>query len=230
VRPVSWLRAQLRLGIFGEGWRSAVVTLALGVAAIGASLFYDALNHGPSVLFLRTPLDDLIPVVGPFAVPYVSLRPFIYVSAVLFLLFRARIYRSAATSMIVVLLVSYAFYAFLQTYIDRPLITGDDLFSRMIRDVYASDQPYNDFPSLHASLSTIFAVHWLRVDRRIGLPIAIWAALIVVSTVFVKQHYVPDVIAGVLLASVTSWWSLRLLAGPVGPTDARASLARSASA
>ena len=207
-----WPREQLRSGIFGEGPRSAVVSLVLGAAAIVVSLFYDALNHGPSVLFLRTPLDDLIPVVGPFAVPYVSLRPFIYLSAALFLLFRVRIYRSAAVSMIVVLLVSYAFYAFLQTYIDRPAIAGDDLFSRMIRDVYASDQPYNDFPSLHASLSTIFAIHWLRVDRRLGVPIAVWAALIVVSTVFVKQHYVPDVVAGVLLASITSWWSLRRLA------------------
>ena len=227
---MSRLREQLRLGIFGESPRTAVVTLVLGVTAIVVSLFYDALNHGPSVLFLRTPLDDLIPVVGPFVIPYVSLRPFIYVSAALFLLFRARIYRSAAVSMIVVLAVSYAFYAFLQTYIDRPAITGDDLFSRMIRDVYASDQPFNDFPSLHASLSTIFAIHWLRVDRRLGVPIAIWAGLVVVSTVFVKQHYVPDVVAGVLLASVTSWWSLRVLAGRGSSRDPRASLARSASA
>ena len=227
---MSRLREQLRLGIFGESPRTAVVTLVLGVTAIVVSLFYDALNHGPSVLFLRTPLDDLIPVVGPFVIPYVSLRPFIYVSAVLFLLFRARIYRSAAVSMIVVLAVSYAFYAFLQTYIDRPAITGDDLFSRMIRDVYASDQSFNDFPSLHASLSTIFAIHWLRVDRRLGVPIAIWAGLVVVSTVFVKQHYVPDVVAGVLLASVTSWWSLRVLAGRGSSRDPRASLTRSASA
>lgn len=210
---MTWLREQLRSGIFGESPRSAIVTLVLGAAAIVVSLFYDALNHGPSVLFLRTPLDDVIPVVGAFAVPYVSLRPFIYLSALLFLLFRVRIYRSAAVSMIVVLLISYAFYAFLQTYIDRPAIAGDDVFSRMIRDIYASDQPYNDFPSLHASLSTIFAIHWLRVDRRWGLPIGIWAGLIVVSTVFVKQHYVPDVVAGVVLASVTSWWSLRRLAG-----------------
>lgn len=206
------LREQLGLGVFGESPRTAVVTLVLGVTAISLSLFYDALNHGPYVLFLRTPLDDAIPVVGPFAIPYVSLRPFIYLSAVLFLLFRVRIYRSAAVAMIVVLLVSYAFYAFLQTYIDRPAIIGEDLFSRLIRDVYASDQPYNDFPSLHASLSTVFAIHWLRVDRRLGVPVAIWTALIVLSTVFVKQHYVPDAVAGVVLAAIASWWSLRLLA------------------
>jgi len=201
---MAWLRAGLRAGIFGEGLRGAAFTLAIGIIAIVTSLFYDALNHGPSVLFLRSPLDDLIPVVGPFVVPYVSLRPFIYLSAVLFLLFRARIYRSAALAMTVTLLVSYAFYVLLQTYIERPVLTGTDVFSQMIRDVYAGDQPFNDFPSLHASLSTIFAIHWWRVDRRIGLAVAIWTALIVLSTVFVKQHYVADMVAGVLLAFAAS--------------------------
>ena len=208
---MAWLRAQLRSGIFGEGPRGATFTLALGVVAIVTSLLYDALNHGPYVLFLRTPLDDLIPVVGPFAVPYVSLRPFVYGSALLFLLFRARIYRSAALSMTITLLVSYAFYVFAQSYIERPVLTGTDVFSQMIREVYAGDQPYNDFPSLHASLSTIFAIHWWRVDKRIGLAVAIWVALIVVSTVFVKQHYVADMLGGVLLAFIASWLSLRVV-------------------
>ena len=206
------MRAQLRSGIFGDSPRGAALTIAFGVVAIVTSLFYDGLNHGPYRLFLRTPIDDLIPVVGPFAVPYVSLRPFIYVSALLFLLFRARIYRSAALSMTVTLLISYGFYALLQSYIERPVLMGDDVFSRMIRDVYAGDQPYNDFPSLHASLSTIFAVHWWRVDRRIGIPVAIWAGLIVASTVFVKQHYVADMVAGVLLALAVSGVFLRLMA------------------
>ena len=209
---VAWLRAELRLGVFGERPPAAALTVVLGVIAIVTSQFYDALNHGPNVLFLRTPLDDLIPVVGPFVVPYVSLRPLIYLSAVLFLLFRARIYRSAAVAMTVTLLVSYVFYVLLQTYIDRPTLTGTDVFSQMIRDVYAGDQPYNDFPSLHASLSTIFAIHWWRVDRRIGAPVAIWTALIVLSTVFVKQHYVADMLAGVLLAFLASRLALRSLA------------------
>ena len=201
---MGWLRAQLRQGVFSEGWAQAAVTIALAVATFAMSLPYDAINHGPNVLFLRTPIDDAIPVVGPFVVPYVSLRPFLYGSLVLFLLLRVRVYRSAALSMIAVFAVSYVFYFFLQSFIERPTLIGDDTFSRMIREVYAGDQPYNDFPSLHASLSTMVAVHWLRVDRRVGTIVAIWAALIVVSTVFVKQHYVADMVAGALLAFVVS--------------------------
>jgi membrane-associated phospholipid phosphatase len=79
----------------------------------------------------------------------------------------------------------------------------------MIRSIYAADQPYNDFPSLHTSLSTIIAIHWWRFDRRIGVAAAVWTALIVASTVLVKQHYLADVGGGLVLAGVTSFLVMR---------------------
>jgi membrane-associated phospholipid phosphatase len=206
------IRTQLAQGIFGEGWRAALITLAIGVVTFAVSLIYDPLNHGPYRIFLRTPLDDAIPVISAFVIPYVSLRPFLYGSLVLFLLLRVRVYRSAALTMIVVFAVSYAFYFFLQSFIERPTLTGDDVLTAMIREVYAGDQPYNDFPSLHASLSTLVAVHWLRVSGRFGILVAIWAALIVLSTVFVKQHYVADMVAGAGLAYVVSRFMLARVA------------------
>ena len=111
--------------------------------------------------------------------------------------------------MIVVWFISYAFYFFLQSYVARPAIMGTDPFSGMIRTIYASDQPYNDFPSLHTSLSTVIAIHWWRFDRRIGILAAIWTALIVASTVLVKQHYLADVAGGLVLAAVTSVFVMR---------------------
>lgn len=209
------IRTQLALGIFGEGWREALITLGIGAATYAVSLIYDPLNHGPYRIFLRTPLDDAIPVVSAFVIPYVSLRPFLYGSLALFLLFRVRVYRSAALSMIVVFVVSYVFYFFLQSFIERPTLTGDDALTAMIREVYAGDAPFNDFPSLHASLSTLVAVHWLRVSGRFGIPVAIWAALIVLSTIFVKQHYVADMVAGAGLAYAVSRFMLaRVAASP----------------
>jgi membrane-associated phospholipid phosphatase len=206
------IRNELARGIFGEGWRDALITIAIGAVTFAVSLIYDPLNHGPYRIFLRTPIDDAIPLVAAFVIPYVSLKPFLYGSLVLFLLFRVRVYRSAALSMIAVFTVSYLFYFFLQSFIERPALTGDDALTGMIRDVYASDQPYNDFPSLHASLSTLIALHWLHVSRRVGAVVAIWAALIVVSTVFVKQHYVADMVAGAGLAYVVSRFTLARVA------------------
>ena len=198
-----------RRGVLAErGWPLAV-SLLLIPAILGTNLIYDGLNHGPNRIFLESPLDRALPVVPIFAIPYVSLIPYIGVSLLAFLFVRARVYRSAAITMIIVWFISYAFYFFLQSYIARPPVTGTDPFSGMIRTIYASDQPFNDFPSLHTSLSTIIAIHWWRADRRIGIPAAIWTALIVMSTVLIKQHYLADVAGGLVLAGVTSWVVIR---------------------
>ncbi|HEX9074759.1 MAG TPA: hypothetical protein VF932_03235, partial [Anaerolineae bacterium] len=87
---MAWLGSRLREGIFGTGWLNAGISLLLVVGVYFSSKVYTLLNHGPAVVFLKTPLDDLIPVVTPFVVPYVSLEPFIYASLLLFLLFRTR--------------------------------------------------------------------------------------------------------------------------------------------
>ena len=210
---------RLRRGLLGERPAAIVATLALLAVWYGTNLLYEPLNHGPNRIFLRTPLDEALPVVPVFVIPYVSLYGFVALSMLAFLAFRVRVFRSAAVAMIVTWLVSYTIYWLAQSYIDRPVLIGDDVFTRMVRNVYSGDQPYNDFPSLHTSLSTILAIHWWRVDRRIGLPVAIWVALIVASTVLIKQHYLADVAGGLVLAAVTSWASLRLLATSAGTTS-----------
>lgn len=198
-------------GVFLTGWLNAGVCVALAVAVFLTSKIYDLLNHGPAVMSLRTPLDDALPVVGVFVIPYVSLEPLIYFSLIVFLVFRTKVFQSACVAAVIAWLVSYAFYFFLQTVVVRPVLTGADVLSAMIRDVYAGDNPYNDFPSLHTSLSTIIAIHWWRTDKRIGIAAAVWTALIVASTVLVKQHYVADVASGLLLAWGASWASRKLV-------------------
>ena len=93
----------------------------------------------------------------------------------------------------------------------RPVLNGSDALTRMIQNVYAGDQPFNDFPSLYTSLSTILAVHWFRLDRRLGIVLAVWTALIIASTVLIKQHYLADLVAGLLLVFGASWLYGRLL-------------------
>jgi len=209
---MNWLKAQLKQGIFDTGWTNAGISILLAVGIYFSNKIYTILNHGPNVIFLRSPIDDLIPLFPPMVIPYTSLEPFIYATLILFLLFRTRLFQSAALSMIAAWFVSYAFYFFLQSYMERPALVGNEPLIQMIREVYAGDAAYNCFPSLHTSLSTVLGIHWLRVNKRIGIPIAIWVALIVLSTMFVKQHYLADVISGLILAFGVSWFFLKQVA------------------
>jgi membrane-associated phospholipid phosphatase len=219
---VTWLKGkQLRQGIGGGGLAGVAISVVLVVAVYLTSKGYALLNHGPNVLFLRTPLDQAIPLVKLFVIPYVSLEPLTYLTLLLLLAFRLRVFQSAALALIGAFLISYAFYFFAQSFVDRPHIGGEDVLARMLRDVYSADNPYNDFPSLHTSISTILAIHWMRVDRRLGLVASAWAALIVMSTVLVHQHYLADVVGGLIVAFGVSRVTLRLVANrrqqPISP-------------
>jgi membrane-associated phospholipid phosphatase len=198
-------------GVFGTGWANAGICILLAVGVFLSNELYAVLNHGPAVLNLQTPIDTALPVVPIFVIPYVSLNPFVYATLILFLLFRTKVFQSACLAVITVMMISYGFYFFAQSEVIRPVLLGTDLFTRMIRDVYAGDNPFNCFPSLHTSVSTILAIHWWRTDRRIGIPVAVWTALIVASTVLIKQHYIADLIFGLILAFGLSWLYMRLL-------------------
>lgn len=66
-----------------------------------------------------------------------------------------------------------------------------------------SDRDYNveaAFPSLHSAFPLIAAVQvWAR-DWRPGLLLALWAVVVWVSVVYLGEHYVVDVLGGILYA------------------------------
>ena len=187
-------------GIFYTGWKNAIFSILLAVGVYFTSQIYYALNHGPAVINLHTALDSAIPVVPIFVIPYISLQPYIYATLILFLLFRTRYFQSACLGMITVWFISYGFYYFLQSEVVRPVLSATDTFSKMVMNVYAGDNAYNDFPSLHTSLSAILAIHWVKVNKPLGIVLSAWTALIVASTLLIKQHYIADMLFGLALA------------------------------
>jgi membrane-associated phospholipid phosphatase len=198
-------------GIFYTGWKNAIISLLLAVGVYFTSSIYALLNHGPAVLNLHTALDSAIPVVPVFVVPYNSLQPYIYATLLLFLFLRTKYFQSACLAMITVWFISYGFYYFLQSEVVRPVLTATDVFSKAVMNVYAVDNAYNDFPSLHTSLSTILAIHWVKVNKTLGIILSIWTALIVASTLFIKQHYIADMLFGLALAFTFALLYIRLI-------------------
>lgn len=88
------------------------------------------------------------------------------------------------------------------TYVERPEITGHGISVDMLRYVYENDRVYNAFPSAHVYLSTIvtfFMVRWKPQLRAAGL---FFVMLVILSTLFTKQHSVVDAAGGVLVACV----------------------------
>jgi membrane-associated phospholipid phosphatase len=78
----------------------------------------------------------------------------------------------------------------------RPEILHKDFFSSILAWLYFVDAPHNLFPSSHVSLTMLNA---LILDNK---WIYLWAALIILSTLFIKQHYFLDVIGGIIVAGI----------------------------
>jgi membrane-associated phospholipid phosphatase len=81
------------------------------------------------------------------------------------------------------------------------------------------------FPSFHVILAVLSAIAIARCARWAAIPAAIWAALIVISTVSIGWHYVVDVWGGlvftVFCVAVARSFTLleRRIAGPSGVPD-----------
>lgn len=107
-------------------------------------------------------------------------------------------------------LVCGVFFLLLPTTIDRPEITGTDVFSQLMRLLYQLDQPVNLFPSIHCLVSWLC---WIGVRKNNHVPrfyqwfSLITAILICISTLTTRQHVLVDVVGGIVLAEFSYYLS-----------------------
>jgi membrane-associated phospholipid phosphatase len=147
-------------------------------------------------------LDLAVPLQPAWMFVYGSL----YVFAMLLPLLVVRqreLFRRAMQAYLTVMMVSYVGFLLFPTTAPRPdQVPGDGFSAWSLRLAYALDPPHGCFPSLHVAYSFVSAMTCFRVHRGVGAGAALWAALIAVSTLYTKQHYAADVVAGALAACI----------------------------
>ncbi|GAC1445968.1 MAG: phosphatase PAP2 family protein [Chloroflexota bacterium] len=175
-------------------------TWALLILVLIVEWLYEPLNRPwGTVHHLGTVLDVATPLLPVFAIPYLLYIPF-YLGTLIYFGCRPAGFRTLAISMIAVALVSYLFYFFFQTTVPRPPVQPNTYFAQLLLLIYHNDSPYNCFPSLHVANSTLCALTYLRFTRRAYLWSVPFSILVALSTIFVKQHVIADVIAGASLS------------------------------
>lgn len=166
---------------------------------------------------LATDLDKAIPFIPETAVFYIymfyplSLLTMIYFGFVEYkkgvgLGLALVAINAAAVAVYIVFPVSTYWYR--QELLAQPL-TGS-FWADQVYSVFERDTSFNCFPSLHAAVSTICAYTWFRYEKlkpskttqTVAVLTAVIAAGVVLSTLFVKQHYIVDELAGVALALI----------------------------
>jgi len=151
--------------------------------------------HAPAI-----PLDRMIPLVPLWSLVYGALYLVLIVAPV-FIVRDQELLQRTVWSYLAVWLVAYACFYLYPTYAPRPdAVRGAGFGAWGLRLLYSLDPPFNCFPSLHVAHSFVSAFACHRVHRRLGGLLLAAAALVALSTLFTKQHYVLDVLAGVAMA------------------------------
>ena len=146
-------------------------------------------------------LDRAIPVVPGWSLVYGSL----FLAAVLpaFVIHQHEHLDRTILAFILMWLVALACFWIYPTAYSRPArIPGGGFGEWGLRVIYSADARYNCLPSLHVAQCFLAAFSCGRVHRGVGAVATVWAALVALSTLYTKQHYVLDVVTGILLAGV----------------------------
>jgi membrane-associated phospholipid phosphatase len=166
---------------------------------------------------LDTALDRAIPFVPEMVVFYVYMfYPLVILTMLYFAFVEYRKGYALGWALVTINAVAVAIYAvfpvstfwYRQDLLAHPIV--GNFWATQVYNVFAGDTSFNCFPSLHAAVSTICFYTWFqyakvkpsKATKAAAVAALVIAVGVILSTLFIKQHYIADEIAGVALALV----------------------------
>lgn len=191
----------------GKIWR--LVSIMIYALFYLGGFFYLENRTAESYHIIECGIDRAIPYCGIFIVPYLIWFPYQFALLGYFFMggldhkefYRFMIY--ICGGMTCFLLVSWLYPNALEL---RPALPPDGgVIDRMVQGLYLIDTPTNVLPSIHVYNSVVFHITFCRRTKRgmgLGQRRLSFAliALIIISTVLVKQHSVIDLALGLAMA------------------------------
>lgn len=192
--------------VFVSEWKDIIRRGLLGLSIPLISITYPILNqYRGNTNSVFTFVDKLVPFNKYFILPYVSWYMFIAIFAAILCILDKERYLKLLITLNIGMITCYVIYYFYPTYVPRPMITETDFLSNLVLNLYEADNPYNCFPSIHVLNSTLIALYVFKSEKLNkwikGICISV-SGSIILSTMFIKQHYFADVVAGIIFAYV----------------------------
>lgn len=156
-------------------------------------------------------LDKAIPFKSIFIIPYIYWYIFIFVGLI-YILYKSRVeYSRIFISIVIGMCCCYTIYYIFPTQINRPLIDNSTILNKLVNFIYNQDKPFNCFPSIHV-LNTYFIMRYTKkiYSKKFFYYTQIAGLLIILSTVFIKQHFVLDIIASIILCELVIFLSNKI--------------------
>ena len=163
----------------------------------------------PGIHILNTLLDDKIPFCEYFIIPYI-LWFFYVVGSCIFMIYKAsdKEFVQFALSLIIGMSLALTICMIYPNGLTlRPSYIPDNICGKIVKGLYKTDTSTNVFPSIHVYNSLAVHIALAKCEALKNKPAVRYASLVLcilicMSTIFLKQHSVIDVIGGFALMAV----------------------------
>ena len=185
--------------------KNDLLALSTMISIMILIIFYKLLNNGNGNIYsLITSLDKTIPFLKIFILPYITWYGYVAIGLIYLCMKNRKTYFTALISLNIGIVVCYIIYALFQTTVPRPVVNDTDVLSVLVNIIYKYDNPFNCFPSMHVTTTYIILKGIKHTENKITTRFAfkIIGVLIIISTLFVKQHVILDLAIGMLLGEV----------------------------
>ena len=153
---------------------------------------------------------DVFPIWPIWVVPYVLCYP-LWTAGFAWAAFKMndRMFRSFTIAFLVTCSVSIAIFVIFPTYVPPSVLYGNDIYTRLLRFFHEGTGRYDALPSGHiyvTALLVFFYSLWYPRHKPVWISILV---IVSFSTLFTAQHYILDILAGLLVAGMGYYAGLK---------------------
>lgn len=171
---------------------------------VQAILYYIIKYFQGTPNLIGTNFDKNFPFVKYFIYIYNSWYPFLFIS--LYKLYNndKKTYKRFYIATLISIIIGNIIFIIYPTTIERANFIVNDLSSYILDLTYKLDTPVNCLPSMHCMLCFIISYSTLssNLKAKDKTFIIIYSILIILSTLFVKQHVIYDIISSYIISII----------------------------
>lgn len=196
----SMMRLNDLIPKYARPWLISMVCLNFFVYG-GSRLATTGQHH----LNMMTVIDKKIPLLPIFVVPYLLAFFQWGFGYVMICKNNSVLGRTVCLGEMIAKIIAGILFLLIPTTILRPEVTGHSVFSLMTGWIYRLDAADNLFPSIHCMESWIClraSIHMRTVSMRYKLGMGVMTILVFLSTIFLRQHVLADMVGAIAVAEI----------------------------
>ena len=151
-------------------------------------------------------IDNKIPFIPQFIFAYISWYVMLFLVPYIFYKTNPKSFNKYYITTFLCITIGLFIYFFYPTTMYRADIEFKSISEYLVNIIYKMDTPaLNCLPSMHCVISFIF-IYVSLTEKNLNIKykvlLTIWSLLVIVSTLFVKQHVLVDVISAFILSLI----------------------------